>query len=503
MMLAQVVTPDIDLQILLPMIFMGVGGLLILTMTSVVKTLPAWFVTAWTCIVSGFAIVAAGFLWNRYRDQEEGRIEVVSSTLANAVGFDGFSIFLTVVIASAVIMASLLAHSYLVREELEGVELHVLLLLSGTGGLIMAFANDLIVFFLGLETLSMAVYILAAMHRRKFESQEAGMKYFVLGAFSSTFLLYGIALIYGATGTTNLTGISQFLATEVVRSDGLLLGGIAFLIVGLAFKVGAVPFHSWTPDVYHGAPTPVVAFMASGVKAAGFAGLLRILSVGFAAAADDWVPAIEVIAAATMLVGAFSAIVQTDVKRMLAYSSISHAGFILLGVLAASDRGTAAALFYLASYTFLVAGTFGVLTVLGGKGDNDFSFDAFKGLGKRKPALSFALMIFLLAQAGVPFTSGFVAKFYVIAAAVDSESYWVAAVAMISAVIGAFLYIKIMIAVFLNDAEETEEAVEPLVIPRTVGVVVAAAVVVTVLFGIFPGILDGFATDALAQLTAG
>ena len=446
--------------------------------------------------------MAAGFLWNRYRDQEEGRIDVVTSTLANSVGFDGFSIFLTVVIASAVIMASLLAHSYLAREELEGVELHVLLLLSGTGGLIMAFANDLIVFFLGLETLSIAVYILAAMHRRKFESQEAGMKYFVLGAFSSTFFLYGIALIYGATGTTNLSQISEFLSSQVVVEDGLLLGGIAFLIVGLTFKVGAVPFHSWTPDVYQGAPTPVVAFMASGVKAAGFAGLLRILSVGFASAADDWVPAIEVIAALTMLVGAFSAIVQTDVKRMLAYSSISHAGFILLGVLAVSDRGTSAALFYLASYTFLVAGTFGVLTVLGGKGDNNFSFDSFKGLGKRKPALSFALLIFLLAQAGVPFTSGFVAKFYVIAAAVDSENYWVAVVAMISAVIGAFLYIKILIVVFLEDPDESE-AVESLVIPRTVGVVVAAAVIVTVLFGIFPGILDGFASDALAQLTAG
>ena len=493
MLLSQVTTPDVDIEVLLPMLFLGVGGLLILTFTSVMKSVPNWFITGWTVICCEAAIVAAILLWD---DVPNSR----GSTLANTVGFDRFSLFLTIVIAAAVAMASLLSHTYMVREKLEGIELHVLLLLSGAGGVIMAFANDLLVFFLGLETLSMAVYILAAMHRRRIESQEAGMKYFVLGAFSSTFLLYGIALVYGATGTTNLAKIHEFLDTQILLQDGLLLGGLAFMIVGLAFKVGAVPFHSWTPDVYDGAPTPVVAFMASGVKAAGFAGLLRIMSVGFSPVVDDWVPAIEVIAALTLLIGSLTAIVQTDVKRMLAYSSISHAGFMLLGVLAASERGTAATLFYVATYTFLVAGTFGVLSVLGGEGDNNFSFDAFKGLGKRKPLLSFALLVFLLAQAGVPLTSGFFAKFGVIAAAVDSGNYWVAIVAMIAAVIGAFLYIRILVSMFLEDTEDDAAAV-PLEIPRTVGVVIAAAVIVTVAFGIFPGILDGFAQDALAQLT--
>jgi len=495
MLFAQTIgTPDVDVEILLPMLFMAVGGLLILTMTSLKKDLPAWFITGWTVTACLAAIVAVFPLWDRYID------EGPSSTIADSVGFDGFSLFLTVVIALSVAMSSLLAHTYLVREQLEGVELHVLLLLSGTGGVIMAFSNDLLVFFLGLETLSMAVYVLAAMHRRRFESQEAGMKYFVLGAFSSTFLLYGIALIYGATGSTNLVVIQDFLASQFLVDDGLLLGGIALMIVGLAFKVGAAPFHSWTPDVYQGAPTPVVAYMASGVKAAGFAGLLRILSVAFAPIVDDWGPALEVIAALTLLVGALSAIVQTDVKRMLAYSSISHAGFIMLGVIAASDRGTSAALFYLASYTFLVAGTFGVLTVIGGEGDNDFSFDAFKGLGRRKPVLSFALLVFLLAQAGVPLTSGFFAKFGVIAAAVDAESYWVAIVAMIAAVIGAYLYIRIIISLYLEEAEEDAAEV---VIPRTIGVVIGAAVIVTLLVGVFPGLLDDFAQDALAQLASG
>lgn len=494
MLLAQQVpTPDVDIEVLLPMLFLGVGGLLILTFTSVIKEIPAWFITGWTVLACEGAIISAVLLWD---DVPNSR----GSTLANTVGFDRFSLFLTVVIAASVAMASLLSHTYMVREQLEGIELHVLLLLSGAGGVIMAFSNDLIVFFLGLEILSMAVYILAAMHRRRIESQEAGMKYFVLGSFSSTFLLYGIALIYGATGTTNLAKIHEFLDDQILINDALLLGGLAFMIVGLAFKVGAVPFHSWTPDVYEGAPTPVVAFMASGVKAAAFAGLLRIMSVGFSSVIADWVPAFEVIAALTLLIGSITAIVQTDVKRMLAYSSVSHAGFILLGVLAASDRGTAAALFYVATYTFLVAGTFGALTVLGGEGDNNFTFDAFKGLGKRKPLLSFALMIFLLAQAGIPLTSGFFAKFGVIAAAVDSQNYWVAAVAMIASVIGAFLYLRILISMYLEDTDD-DAATEPLEIPRTIGVVIAAAVIVTVGFGIFPGILDGFAQDALAQLT--
>ncbi len=495
-MLAQVTTPSVDVSILMPMLFMGVGGLLILTITSVKKDMPNWFATSWSVAACTGAIISSIVLWNQLGD------EGASSTVANAVGFDGFSVFLTVVIASAVAMASLVAHPFLKREQLEGVELHVLLLLAGTGGIIMSFANDLIVFFLGLETLSMGVYVLAAMHRRRIQSQEAGMKYFVLGAFSSTFLLYGIALVYGATGSTNLILIQNTLSEAVIVQDGLLLGGVALMIVGLVFKVGAVPFHAWTPDVYEGAPTPVVAFMASGVKAAGFAALLRILSTAFAPLVDDWVPAIEVIAALTLLVGSLSAIVQTDVKRMLAYSSISHAGFILLGVLAASARGTSASLFYLFTYAFLVTGTMAVLTIVGGEGDNDFSFESVRGLGRRKPILAFAMMIFLFAQAGIPFTSGFVAKFSVIAAAVDAESYWVAVIAMIAAVIGAFLYLKILVSMFLEDSEEEHESVD-LAIPGPIGAVLIVAVAVTVVFGIFPGLLDGFAQDALVELTTG
>ncbi len=494
-MLAQVQTPEVDVEILLPLIIMAVGGLLILTFTSLTKKIPAWFITGWATIAALASAAAVIPLWNRLSD------EGPASTIANTVGFDGFSLFLTVVIAFGVAMASLLAHTWLDREALPGPEMHVLIMLSGAGGIIMAFANDLIVFFLGLETLSMAVYVLAAMHRRRIESQEAGMKYFVLGSFSSAFLLYGIALIYGAFGTTNLVEIRLILEQTILLDDGLLLGGLALMIVGLAFKVGAVPFHAWTPDVYQGAPTPVVAWMASGVKAAGFAGLLRILSTTFGPLVDDWGLPLEVIAALTMLLGAFSAIVQTDVKRMLAYSSISHAGFILLGVIAATDRGTSASLFYVATYTFLVVGTFAVLSVVAGQGDSDFSFGAFAGLGRRRPLLAVAMLVFLLAQAGVPFTTGFFAKFSVIAAAVDAERYWVAIVAMVAAVIGAYLYMRIIISMYLSDDDE-DHALGP--VPHwTVGAVIAVAAVVTIAFGIVPGPIDALATDALAILAPG
>lgn len=496
MLLAQIATPEVDIDVLLPLLFLAVGGLLLLTVTSLTKALPRWFETGWTVAASVGAIITALLGWLRLNG--DGADAGASSTLAGAVAFDGFSLFLTVVIAISVAFGSLLAHPYLQREGLIGPELNVLMLMAGAGGIIMSFSNDLIVFFVGLETLSMAVYILAAMHRRRIESQEAGMKYFILGSFSSAFLLYGIALLYGATGTTNLIEIRSVLEQSVFLQDGLLLGAIAFLIVGLAFKVGAVPFHAWTPDVYDGAPTPVVAFMASGIKAAGFAGFLRIMSVALGPLSADWELPVQVIAAATLLVGSISAIAQTSVKRMMAYSSISHAGFMLLGVAAASTRGTAATLFYIATYAVIALGTFGVLSIVGGEGDSDFSFDAFRGLARRRPAVSVGLLMLLLAQAGVPLTSGFFAKFGVIAATVDAGTYWLAAIAMMAAVIGAFLYLRLIVTMFLLDPEDSDTSDAPL--PAGVGIVLACAVVITIFFGIFPGPLDGLAQDALAQL---
>lgn len=443
----------------------------------------------------GLTTLAATFgLWN---DRLE--IDGAFGALGNQYGIDGFSLVITGVIAASIVLVSLLLDDYLRREGIDGVEMYVLMLFSAAGGVVMAGANDLIVLVLGLETLSIAVYVMAAMHVRRSESQEAGLKYFVLGAFASAFLLYGIALVYGATGSTNLIEIRAFLAPVILIDNGLLMAGFAMLIVGFGFKVAAAPFHAWTPDVYQGAPTPVVAFMASVVKAAGFAAIVRVFVVTFADYAADWQPAVYGVALLTLIVGSFMAIVQRDVKRMLAYSSISHAGFILVGVQAASPQGISAVAFYIVSYAFLVIGSFGVLSVVSGVGDRATSLDDLDGLAKRRPALALAFTIFLLAQAGVPLTSGFVAKFEVIGAAVEARSFWLAIAAMVTAVVSAFLYLRIVLSIYLGEPADDAPTIH---VPRSAGLAIAIAVAITIVVGVLPDELDSITRNAIPQLVA-
>jgi NADH-quinone oxidoreductase subunit N len=332
------------------------------------------------------------------------------------------------------------------------------------------------------------------MHLRRIQSQESGIKYFVLGAFSSAFFLYGIALIYGATGSTNLVDIKTFMSQVVPTQNGLLLIGLALLVVGLAFKVSAVPFHAWSPDVYDGAPTPAVAWMASGVKAAAFAGMVRIFVLTFSNYEATWKPIIYGLAIASMVVGASLAIVQSNVKRMLAYSSISHAGFILMAVEAGSALGNSAVLFYLAAYVFMVAGSFGIATLVGRKGDGHHSLSDYKGLARSNPELAVAFTVLLLAQAGVPFTAGFFAKFYAVEAAVDASSWPLAIVAMLSAVVSAFLYLRIIVAMFMSGADDGDDGPVPsrstrIPIPFGAGVALSLCVLVTIGVGLFPNLL--------------
>ena len=464
--------------------------------------LVGWFaqylrlsVDAALTVMIGLTSLAA--TWAVWTDRYE--IDGAFGLVGDQLGADGFSLVITGVIASAIVLVALLLDDYLEREAMAGAEMYVLMLFSGAGGAVMASANDLIVLFLALETLSIAVYVMAAMHMRRSESQEAGLKYFVLGAFSSAFLLYGIALTYGAVGSTNLIVIADFLEQNRLIEDGLLMAGMAMLLVGLGFKVAAAPFHAWTPDVYQGAPTPVVAFMASAVKAAGFAALVRVFVTTFADHADDWQPAVYGLAILTLVVGSFMAIVQRDAKRMLAYSSISHAGFILVGVQAASDEGISSVLFYAVAYTFLVIGSFGVLSIVSGEGDRGTSLDHLDGLSTRRPALALALTVFLLAQAGVPLTSGFVAKFAVIGAAVEARSYWLAIAAMVTAVVSAFLYLRIILSMYLGQAEDDAPTIR---VPRAAGLAIIVALVITVGFGLVPGELDDITRDAVPVLIA-
>lgn len=479
-MLAQVQpldTPEVQWSLLIP-VLIAIGGALVLMLLGALT--PRRPKLAWhgpfAIAVATAAGVASVFQWFRVRD--DGPQFVV----AEAVRVDALGAYLGIVVCVSVVLAVLLLPGYLRRERLEGPEPYTLVLLSASGALLMSSANDLIVLFLGLEILSLAVYVLAGIHARRARSGEAALKYFVLGAFSSAFFLYGVALVYGATGTTNLSGISRFLAANLLTNDLLLLAGLAMLLVGLGFKVAAVPFHAWAPDVYEGSPSPVVAYMASAVKVAGFAGLIRVFTYAVSAYRVDWQPLVYVVAVATLLVGSVIAVSQTNVKRMLAYSSISHAGFILIGIQAATDRGTEAALFYLATYAVTVAGSFGIVTVVGRTGDGHHALEDYRGLAKRAPLVAGAFVVLLLAQAGVPFTSGFLAKFYVIGAAVDARSFWLGLIAMLSSVISAFVYLRIVLAMYDGDATEGPK------VPVPVGarLAIAASVLVTLGVGLVP-----------------
>lgn len=491
-------TPAIDWTVLAPFITLALGALILLTITSLVRgRLFNGFYAVYTVVIAAAAAAWTIPLWFRVTD------DGAFTAIGGALGIDGFGLFVIAEICAAVILGALIADNYLRREGIDGPELYVLMLLSATGGAIMATADDLIVLFLGLETLSIAAYVLAALHLRRIQSQEAGMKYFILGAFSSAFLLYGIAFVYGATGSTNLVAINEFLATTVPIDNGLLLLGFALLLVGFGFKVAAVPFHSWAPDVYQGSPSPVVAYMAAGIKAAGFAGLIRVFYLTFGGYRADWQPIVYVLAVLSMVGGALLAIVQSDVKRMLAYSSISHAGFILVGVTVATQQGVSAVLWYLGAYTFMVAGSFAVVTVVSGRGDGNTSLDAFRGLSRTTPQLAFFFTVFLLAQAGVPFTTGFYAKFYVISAAADAEEYTLAVIAMLSAVVAAYLYLRIIIAMYLADAPETEgdaESDRRLAVPLGAGVALAICLLVTIGFGIFPDPPTDWADEGVPML---
>jgi NADH-quinone oxidoreductase subunit N len=345
------------------------------------------------------------------------------------------------------------------------------------------------------------------------------MKYFVLGAFSSAIFAYGIALTYGATGSLNLGDIGGFLARNVITSNGVLLGGLALMIVGFGFKVAAVPFHYWTPDVYEGAPSPAVGFMASIAKIGAFGALIRVLVSTFPTLASSWQPVIWVIAAASLLLGAIVAVVQPNVKRMLAYSSINHAGFILLGLQAGTRQGVSASLYYLFVYSFLVLGSFGVVALVGGPGDADTDVTAFRGLARRNPLLALSFAVLLLGQAGAPFTTGFFGKLYVLQASVGAHSWALAAISMASAGIAVFFYLRVTLAMYRNDGEAetgfdapsavdggggvgvltaTRTALAPakILVPPFVATGLGIAVLVTLVFGIWPGPLINFAHSA-------
>jgi NADH-quinone oxidoreductase subunit N len=444
---SSLVLPKIAYFSILPEIVLLGGAVLMLAASSVVRR-PMDHATATTMtVLTGVASLSLAIVqWVQV--QSNGPHVAIDG----AVIQDGFSAFIAILVSCAVILAALVGDGWMVREKVVGPEFHVLTLASASGAVIMGEANDLIVIFLGLEIMSIALYVLAAMNARRNESGEAALKYFILGSFSSAIFLYGIALVYGATGTSNLPQIADYLSRNILLHNGLLLGGMALLLVGFLFKVAAVPFHLWTPDVYQGSPTPVTGFMAAIAKAGGFAALLRVFISSFGTLRMDWQPVVWVIAILTLVLGATVALVQSDIKRMLAYSSINHAGFVLLGLQAASAQGVNGSLYYLFVYTFMVIGTFAVISVVGGAGDGRHDLERYRGLASRQPWLAGSLTVLLMAQAGIPFTTGFLAKLEVIEAAVKANSGALAVVAMVTAVIAAFFYLRVILIMYSSSA---------------------------------------------------
>jgi NADH-quinone oxidoreductase subunit N len=426
------------------------------------------------------------------------QIGLVQTSFNNMVVLDGFSTFVNALLLISGLLGVALAYNYMQRMGLERGEYYVLLLFSLAGMMLMAQAADLIIVFLALELLSIPLYVLAAFARPREESEEAGLKYFLLGAFSTGFVVYGIALVFGAVGSTSLKAIVA-AATSGAANPLLLSIGAALILVGLGFKVAAVPFHMWTPDVYQGAPSAVTAFMAAGAKVAGFAALLRVFALAFPTLANDLTPILAVLAALTMIVGNLMAIAQTNIKRLLAYSSIAHAGYILMAFVPYGQSGVvatsiAAGLFYLVSYALTNFGAWAVVIALEQKEGKGLQIDNYAGLGRKYPALAAAMTIFMLSLTGVPPTLGFVGKFYLFRAAVQGQFYLLAVIGVLTSLVSAYYYLRVVVTMYMRDGEP-ETSSEP-----WLNLTWGTAAVLTVVVSLVPAPLFDWASQAVLKL---
>lgn len=413
---------------------------------------------------------------------------------------DNYGTFLNATFLCAAFLTVLFSVNYLSKANIDRGEYYYLLLFSISGMMLMGMANDLILIFLALELLSIPLYVLSGFARPRIDSEESAMKYFLLGAFASGFLVFGIALMYGATGSTALPAVLE----QAGDGGGLALAGAVLILVGLGFKIAAVPFHMWTPDVYEGAPTSVTAFMSVGAKVAGFAALIRVFTYALPDLGDAWVPALAAIAALTMILGNVVALAQQNIKRMLAYSSIAHAGFIMMGVAVSAtvDEGISAALFYMFAYLFSNLGAFAVVIAVERRDYQGVMLDDYKGLYKRSPWFALALAFFMLSLTGIPPTAGFTAKFGVFGAVINADMVWLAIVGVITSVISAYFYLRPVFYAFMFEPEgEAEVAVQP-----AVNAVVIISAAVTLLLGLLPGPLFDIVRQAVTtgtQLLAG
>ncbi len=410
---------------------------------------------------------------------------------------DNFSIFFNLIILGCTALVVLISSNYLRQEEMENGEYYTLLLFATIGMMLMTAGSNLLIIFLGIEVLSISLYILAGIKRKNAKSAESALKYFMLGAFTTGFMLYGIALVYGATGSINLKEIAAFLTTEGAASDPMLLLGLIMIILGFGFKVAAVPFHSWMPDVYEGAPTPVTAFFSAGPKAAAFAAFFRVFLMSFKDLDSHWIKILWILAVLTMTIGNVVALRQNNIKRMLAYSGIAHAGYIMVALIASNDMGMTAVLFYMVAYALMNIGAFAIVIILGRKGEENSELADFSGLGFKHPVLAVTMTIFLLSMAGIPPLAGFMGKFYVFSAALKSGFIMLAIIGVINSVISVYYYLRVTVFMYMKDPmrEFTPLSTSPCILGA-----VFVALWGTIQFGIFPSSIIELAQKSILLL---
>ena len=476
--------------------FATLGPAIALAITGLIVLLLGLYLTGeksgWLVVVGLAGVVVSLILslgqWNSSLSGFEGMVVA-----------DSLAAFFTTVALIVTALTLLLSANFVVREQFGAGEYYALVLFTATGMVVLANATDLIVFIIGLEILSIALYVLAGFAKSRATSLEAAMKYFLLGAFALGFVVYGSALICGATGTTQFAEIAAAIAGQNANTP-LLLVGVGLLIVGFGFKLSFVPFHMWTPDVYEGAPSSVTGFMAVGTKAAVFGGLLRVLTEAFPALSVEWSAVFWALAIVTMLLGNVSALTQTNVKRMLAYSSIGQAGYILVAVASlayAPQAGRDAVMFYVLAYTFMTIGAFAVVVALSGAGDQRTNIDDLDGLGRRNPLLAAAMAIFMLSLAGIPPTAGFMAKLYVFNAAVQAGYLDLAVIGVLTSAIATYYYLRVIVAMYMRGAEG-EQPVLPVSVPVPLIALVAITILVTIQLGIFPVLPGDMGSSPLA-----
>jgi NADH-quinone oxidoreductase subunit N len=407
------------------------------------------------------------------------------------IAADNFSIFFQWLFLAITAVSALVSMRFNEREEMNRGEYYALLLFSCCGMSLMAMSTDLILTFLGIEVLSISTYVLAGFKRNDPRSNESSLKYFLLGSFATAFLLYGIAMIYGGTGTTNYAMIRE-LGKLQGTAQGTTVVGMGLLLIGFGFKVALVPFHAWAPDVYEGAPTAVTAFMTVGPKAAGFAALVRILAQALPSLGQDWSVILWLLAILTMTLGNVVAVLQSNVKRMLAYSAIAHAGYILVGIVANSDSGVGAVLFYLVVYTVMNLGAFSVVLSLSRKGDQRVNIEDYCGLGRRMPFAAAALSVFLVSLAGFPLTGGFIGKLYLFSAAIQKGYLGLAIIGMLNSVISVFYYFRLMVVMYMREPVDEQPEPDPMTLP--VSAVVAIGIFGVFWLGIYPSFVLNLAT---------